>query len=222
VKAARALVLASGLAALAVGPAACGENDDEGTTTETDAAAEDGGSAYIDETTGESAGLEPDTRRGTTPPPVETDDLERSASAAGCELRLDLPDEGNRHVPASRTPRYQSTPPTSGDHDATPLADGAYRDSPEPRFFVHSMEHGRVVIHYRPDLAEDDQLALKGVFEDDPGGMILIQNPDMPHAVAATAWRNAIVCDSYDEQVLSALRNFRDRFRGKGPERIPF
>jgi len=221
------------LAALTLGLGACGD-DDETTTTATTttaattgptgaggASAADGGSAFIDRSTGEATGLKPDTRRGTVPPPQETDDLEQAAKAAGCELRLDLPDEGNTHIPRSKTPTYKTNPPTSGDHDATPLADGAYLDAPQERFFVHSMEHGRVVIQYQSSLPEDDQLALKGLFEEDPDGMILLQNPDMPYAVAATAWTNGLGCDSYSPEAIDAIRAFRDEFRGKGPEDIP-
>ena len=78
------------------------------------------------------------------------------------------------------------------------MADGAYIDTPEPRSVVHSLEHGRIEIQYSPDLPEEDQLALKGVFDEDPNGMLMFPNPDMPYEVAATAWTNLLGCDSYD------------------------
>ncbi len=52
------------------------------------------------------------------------------------------------------------------------------------------MEHGRVEIRYSPDLPEDQQLALKGVFDEDPGGMLMFPDPDLPYAVAVSAWTN--------------------------------
>jgi hypothetical protein len=231
-------VLATTLVALAATVAACGDDDEEEgttspttTTTTTDEAgttgptgpADDGGggSAYIDKASGDFAGLEPDTRRGTTPPPVKVKALNEAADAAGCELELGLPDEGNQHIPRSQTPKYDTNPPTSGPHDATPLADGAYLEHPHERFWVHSMEHGRIVIHYDPALPEEDQLALKGVFDEDPEGMVLIPNEEMPYEVAATAWRNGLGCDAYSPEALDAIRDFRDEFRGKGPEKIP-
>lgn len=228
---ARPTLLALTLAALGVGLGACGGEDEDATTTttteEADAtgatgpAADDGGSAFIDKASGDFAGLTPDKRRGTTPPAVETADLEEAADRAGCELQLDLPDEGNQHIPRSKEPDYDTNPPTSGPHDAVPLADGAYLDHPEERFYVHSMEHGRIVVHYDPGLPEDDQLALKGLFDEDPEGMVLIPSTGMPYEVAATAWRNGLGCDSYGPEALDAIRSFRDEFRGKGPERIP-
>ena len=67
-------------------------------------------------------------------------------------------------------------------------ADGAYAETPDPVHFVHSLEHGRVEIQYSPDLPEEDQLALKGVFDESPAGMLLFPNADMPYEVAVTAW----------------------------------
>ncbi|HEX2371724.1 MAG TPA: DUF3105 domain-containing protein, partial [Solirubrobacterales bacterium] len=103
-----------------------------------------------------------------------------------------------------------------------PQADGAFAVTPDPRHFVHSLEHGRVEIEYSPDLPEDDQLAIKGVFDEDPGGMLLFPNADMPYEVAATAWTNMLGCKRYEgAATLDALRAFRDTFRGQGPEPVP-
>src|SRR6266545_1613720 len=117
-------------------------------------------------------------------------------------------------------PDYETDPPTSGPHDPTPIADGAYRSTPDPVNFVHSLEHGRIEIQYSPELPEADQLLLKGIFDEDPDGVLLFPNPDMPYEVAVTAWTRLAGCASYDESVLDVVRDFRDQFRGKGPEKI--
>jgi hypothetical protein len=167
--------------------------------------------------------LEPDEREGTPPPPVEQADLELAAEAADCELHLDLEDEGNTHIEDdAKTPDYGTDPPTSGDHSPENVPDGAYLDTPELRNSVHSLEHGRVEIQYDPALSEDEQLALKGLFDSDPQGMLLFPNPDMKYEVAATTWTNMITCDSYNPEVIDALRAFRDVYRGQGPESVPF
>ena len=176
--------------------------------------------------TGEFTGLEPDCREGTPPPPIQFGDLEESAQQANCELKLDLPDEGNTHVPDSESVTYKTVPPTSGNHNPVPISDGAYTTpvtsdtskKPNIRNEVHAMEHGRVEIHYKPSLPEDQQLALKGVFDEDPGGMLLYPDPDMPYDVAVTAWTNEAVCTNFDPLVLDVIRNFRDTYRGNGPE----
>ena len=182
--------------------------------------------AHVQTESGSTEGLEFDCREGTPPPEIQFGDLQESAQMAGCELRLDLPDEGNTHI-ADTTPfTYKSDPPASGSHNPTPIADGAYltpfsddtSSSPNVRNFVHSMEHGRIEIHYRPDLPEAQQLALKGLFDEDPDGMILIPDPNMPYAVAVTAWTQLIGCPRYDPLDLDVIRNFRDTYRGNGPE----
>jgi uncharacterized protein DUF3105 len=86
------------------------------------------------------------------------------------------------------------------------------------RDMVHAMEHGRIEIHYKPTLPEAQQLALKGVFDEDPDGMLLFPDPAMPYDVAVTAWTNEAVCPHYNEAVLDVIRNFRDTYRGNGPE----
>jgi hypothetical protein len=139
-------------------------------------------------------------------------------------LQLDLPDEGHAHLqPSDPVPDYATNPPTSGDHIVPPLmqADGAYSEFPQPVRFVHSLEHGRVEIQYSPDLPERDQLALKGVFDASPAGMLLFPNPEMPYEVAATAWTELIGCRQYDgAATLDAIRDFRDFYRGQGPENV--
>jgi hypothetical protein len=180
--------------------------------------------AHIDLATGSINGVEPDGREGTAPPPVGNLDLENAAAAAHCDLRLDLPDEGNTHLePGSPPPKYGTNPPTSGNHDPEPQADGAYSAAPPPIHFVHSLEHGRVEIQYSPDLPEEDQRALKGVFDESPSGMLLFPNPRMPYEVAATAWTQLMGCKKYEGmKTLDAIRDFRDQYRGRGPEAVPF
>ena len=169
-------------------------------------------------------GVEVDTREGTEPPPVADDTLSTAAEAAGCELQTDLPDEGNAHLaPKDELPEYETTPPTSGDHFPEWLADGAFATTPPVGNSLHALEHGRIEIQYSPDLSEEEQLALKGVFDADRAGVILFPNPDMPYAVATSAWTQLMGCDSYEgEATLDAIRNFIGTYRGRGPEAIPF
>ena len=56
----------------------------------------------------------------------------------------------------------------------------------------------------------------------DPSGMLLFPNPDMPYAVAATAWTQVLGCDTYrDKPTLAALRAFIEEHRGNGYEDVP-
>ena len=53
-------------------------------------------------------------------------------------------------------------------------------------------------------------------------GMLLFPNPEMPYEVAATAWTQLMGCKSYEgAATLDAIRDFRDAYRGQGPENVP-
>lgn len=178
--------------------------------------------AFVVPDTGTTAGLEFDGRDGTAPPPPRNLNLRVVARGAGCDLRR-FRDEGNTHVRDGARVSYDTNPPTSGNHFATALADGAYREYPEPGNIVHMLEHGRVQIQYSPDLSERRQLLLKGLFEEDPRGMSMFPNPRMPSQVAATVWRNSLTCRRWDDRVIDAIRAFRDEYRGTAaPEQVPF
>jgi hypothetical protein len=167
-------------------------------------------------------GVEVDDREGTAPPPPTNAALDEAAEQAGCEVRRDLEDEGNAHLrPGDPEPDYATNPPTSGDHLPNPLADGAFATTPPVMNSLHALEHGRVQIQYSPELPEDAQLELKGLFEDDRAGMILFPNDDMPYEVAAVAWTQMLACEGYEgEATIEALRAFTAEFRGRGPEAV--
>lgn len=171
------------------------------------------GNPHINLESGITNGIAPDSRAGIEPPELEELDLQKAARAAGCELRLRLPDEGHEHISASApVPRYKTKPPTSGDHIDEQQADGAYRETPPAISVVHSLEHGRLAIQYRPDLPEHAQLELIGLFSTMYGGALLFPNPHMPYKVVATTWTNRLGCSSYHHlRTLAAIEAF-----GKG------
>lgn len=172
----------------------------------------DEGSARVLQSTGSTNDVSLDRRDGLPPPPRKIADLRKAADAAGCELRLELPDEGKAHLPPdAETPDYQTNPPTSGDHATSPFqqADGAYSEMPSEIFIVHSLEHGRMQIQYSPDLPEEDQLTLKGLYDTMYGGTLLFPNDNMEFEVAATTWTNKLGCPEYrGSPTLDAIRAF--------------
>jgi len=182
------------------------------------------GGAHINAITGDTHGLKPDERSGPEPPPLKETSLSEAAATAGCDLREDLPIEGRNHLPSgSKEPDYKTNPATSGDHIQPPLqqADGAYLDPAEPINVVHSLEHGRLAIQYSPQLPEEAQLELRGLYDTMYGGTLLFPNPDMPYDVAATTWGNLLGCQDYrGEATLDAVRLFGFEHWGQAPEPV--
>lgn len=179
------------------------------------------GDAHINgnEEVGNTHGVQPDERAGTEPPPTKVFDLDEAAEKAGCDVQLKLEDEGKNHLPVdSPTPAYRTDPPTSGNHVEPPFqqADGAYSESPEQFNVVHSLEHGRMAIQYSPNLPEEQQLELKGLYDTMYGATLLFPNDEMPYEVAATTWTNLIGCDTYKGAItLDAIRAFGRTTWGK-------
>jgi hypothetical protein len=168
---------------------------------------------------GQTNDVEPDERAGIVPAAAKETDLQVAAQKAGCELRLKLPDEGATHLPkGSQPPDYKTSPPTSGNHVEPPYqqADGAYSEPPEQVNVVHSLEHGRLAIQYSPDLPEQGQLELKGLYDTMYGAALLFPNDDMVYEVAATTWTNLLACREYKgAATLDAIRAFGKETWGK-------
>ena len=147
-------------------------------------------------------------------------DLGRAVQAAGCVLQQPK-SSGAGHT--EERVSYRTAPPTSGAHAPAPAHDAANLIAPSPyESLVHAIEHGRVILWFKPSVAGSVKGALKKLYDQDKPLVILTANPrPMPYAVAATAWTKLLGCRSYNSRVPDALRAFRDAFRLKGPEYVP-
>jgi hypothetical protein len=160
-------------------------------------------------------------------PAVKETDLNKAAAAAGCKL-LNPAMEGREHVTTPVTYK-NSNPPASGNHNPTWAEAGNYAPGNEPtkEHWVHSLEHGRVEIQYRPGTSKTirDQLETLGAepFNGSPGYQIMVfeNNTQMPYAVAAVAWTHVLGCKTMNTSVFDAIRAFRKTYTDKAPELIP-
>jgi Protein of unknown function (DUF3105) len=155
------------------------------------------------------------------PAPMETD-LKAAARAAGCALR-DYPSFGQEHTTGAVT--YKSNPPTSGPHNPQPAQDGAYApgDQPAVAQTVHSLEHGRVELQWRPGTSQRTIGRLQSLFNEQGGyhALLFENQTKMPYQVAASAWRHSIGCPKVTAATFDALRDFRKAYTDKGPEQVP-
>ncbi len=155
-------------------------------------------------------------------PAEKITDLAIAAKKAGCTVNR-YKNLGRDHTTKAVT--FETNPPTSGDHYPEPADDGAYTPSntPEAALLVHSLEHGRVIIQYRPGLPKNELGQLKSAFDEDNAyHMILAENQTkMPYDVAVTAWTKSLTCKKFNQNVFDAIRTFRDKYLDKGPEFLP-
>jgi hypothetical protein len=137
-------------------------------------------------------------------PPVRQIDLVEAARAARCQLAS----SGSRPL----------NPPVDGPA-GEPAAPGVYDVAPDVRMLIGALRRGRVVIHYRPGLADRRVRELERLQEAVPEGTLVVPNATrMPYEVAITAWRRLLGCQRFTDEVTDALRLFRGRFLGSGPD----
>lgn len=166
------------------------------------------------------------TAKGIKLPVQQTNDVRAAAKAAGCVLRHP-PIEGREHSTKQFTAKdYKTNPPTSGTHHPQWYQDGIYApgDTPNVGMLVHTLEHGRINLQYRPGTPKRTVAELEALMAEQGNGyhMLLFQNgTGMPYAVAATAWGQLLGCPDMNPKVFDALRTFRERYIDKGPEAVP-
>jgi len=159
-------------------------------------------------------------------PAQKEPDLKKAAAAAGCTL-VDAPNEGSGHEEKEFKPSdYKQNPPTSGNHFPQWYQDGVYQpgDTPELGKLVHTLEHGRIDVQYKPGTPAATVAQLETFMNENEDGyhMLLFENgTKMPFAVAATAWDHQLGCKTMNAKVFDALRTFRQAYIDKGPEVVP-
>jgi hypothetical protein len=160
-----------------------------------------------------------------TLPEQKSGDLKAAAEAAGCKL-ANPEIEGSTHEDkAFKASDYKTNPPTSGNHAPDWYEDGIYApgDVPELGMLVHTLEHGRIDVQYKPGTPAEDVTKLEALLAETEGyHMLLFENTTgMDAAVAATAWGHSLTCAEIGDATWDALRTFRTSYIDKGPEAVP-
>lgn len=161
-------------------------------------------------------------------------------AAAGCSFTA-APSAAAGHMTSSNQKvTYKTFPPSSGIHNPTPAIWGDYSQPVDPRQAVHNLEHGGIVTWYGPRISAQDRQRLDEFYNDSPNGIVVTPVPDpfpgvtypkhepLGKRIAFTAWTApadrpsagtayVAICPGVD---LSAFDEFRDAFRGRGPERV--
>jgi hypothetical protein len=159
-------------------------------------------------------------------PTQQIGDLAAAAKAAGCKL-ANPPIEGRSHETKDFTAAdYKTNPPTSGNHFPEWYQDGVYNpgDTPNLGMLVHTLEHGRIDVQYKPGTPKNVVAKLEALLAEQSDGyhMLLFQNTtNMKPQIAATAWGHSLTCPQFNDKVFDAIRTFRARYIDQGPEDVP-
>lgn len=142
---------------------------------------------------------------------------------AGQDFSQSVPSEGASHVTEGTRVEYQSNPPTSGNHWPVPLRDGIYDIEKPDEASVHSLEHGRIWVSYKPDIGEQAIQQLKDAVRGE-AAVILTPRAANDSDIALAAWTRLDTFDLdedgsfFDEK---RVKDFIQRYRHKGPEYVP-
>jgi hypothetical protein len=162
-------------------------------------------------------------------PPTSEPISEEIVDSSSCgAVERQFPIEGASHVADCSPVTYGSNPPSSGTHYQHW---GAFRvyDSALPRgFWVHSMEHGAVVLTYSCRDCEDEVASARALIDSLPvdplcssGGpsrrVILTPDPLLETAWAAASWGHTLNADCFESEI---FRAFVEAHYGAGPEQL--
>ena len=162
-------------------------------------------------------------------PEQQTSDLNAAVEAAGCRTSSERSRSREHITDPNQTVDYRTNPPTDGRHFVEWADDGIYDEAPPDERLVHTLEHGRVIVWFKPSLPEQARANLKAFFDADSYQMVMVPRRDMPYDVAASAWNRdptpngtgrLLSCPKYSEGVFDALRLFREQNRSNGPEPV--
>ena len=147
---------------------------------------------------------------------------EVSESEAECSEIESYPDMGVRHIELGAPHKpYNSNPPTSGPHYDIPADPGFYEPgtSIEPEQVVHNLEHGQVVLWYRPNINRFFEAQVERLVDQEPRFTVAVPFEDMngSYNIVMTTWTKARACENASQAVVD---DFRRRFQGRAPEPI--
>ena len=151
-----------------------------------------------------------------TAPPVDTGTCTMTESA--------VPNEGWVHVAEGSTVVYQHNPPASGPHYPVWLRYQAYTTAQARPYWVHNLEHGAIVLLYRPDAPAATVASLTNTFTSLPNDSecghpraLLTPDPLLSRQVTAVAANFVLEGDCVSPD---AIRSFALTHRNHAPEDI--
>ena len=139
---------------------------------------------------------------------------------------ISYPNQGQDHVPLDHQDTYNSNPPTSGPHYASPANWGVYDYEVPDKIFIHNLEHGGIWISYKSSVGKDVVGALNDMVKKF-GGSKLVMAPRAADDtdIAIAAWGHLLKFNLsggiLSDQQKKDIENFYLRLKDRGPENVP-
>jgi len=139
---------------------------------------------------------------------------------------MSVPSEGSAsHVPDGSVLSYKHYPPSSGHHYPSPAPAGVSTKAIPEGNWVHSLEHGYIVILYKPTVSgapTDAQLRdIMATFPKEKHGsvkIVITPYDHMDNPITAVAWERQLSLDQFDR---AQLLQFYQAYVDHGPEDVP-
>ena len=131
-----------------------------------------------------------------------------------------VPDQGRQHVALDAPFLYNSNPPTSGPHVAIPAEWGVYPVEVHDQILIHNLEHGGILIAYRPGINSEVIAKLEGIAKEFGRKVIMAPRASNDADIALAAWTRL---DKFpvSEFTKERVKAFIRAWRNKGPEFVP-
>lgn len=145
--------------------------------------------------------------------------LAKTSGPDGEDLSIRYDIQGQDHVADGTThPPYNSNPPSSGWHYASPARGGFYEEPLPDERIIHNLEHGDVWIAYRADINDEAKDILESL-----AGRYVVVSPRLENEgdISLVAWGRVDTFNVENEVVdEERIHDFIGRYDNRGPEKV--
>ena len=145
--------------------------------------------------------------------------LAQTAGSEGEDFSVVYEIQGREHIADGIShPEYNSNPPSSGSHYASPARGGFYDESLPDERVIHNLEHGDIWIAYRSDISGEAKEIIKSF-----AGRYVVVSPRSENDgdISLVAWGRVDTFDLENNVVDEGrIRDFIKRYDNHGPEQV--
>ena len=145
--------------------------------------------------------------------------LVKTTNPKGEDFSITYSIQGRDHIADGVShPEYNSNPPSSGWHYASPARGGFYGEPLPDERVIHNMEHGDIWISYHPDISSE----AKDVLESFAGQYVVVSpRTENDGDISLVAWGRVDTFDLQNGLVdESRIKDFIKRYDNRGPEKV--